>query len=82
MCKLELWTLLSSSKSLPKIEFFHIFSSWDDDPGTSTIERVRLSELDFPAITVCPEFASDKLATRTILNMSAETGKLVSCDTY
>ena len=46
-----------------------MFSSWDDDPSTSTIERVRLSELDFPAVTVCPEFASDKLAVRTILNM-------------
>ena len=49
-----------------------MFSSWDDDPSTSTIERVRLSELDFPAVTVCPEFASDKLAVRTILNMLAE----------
>ena len=47
----------------------NLLSSWDTDPATSTIERVALSELDFPAITVCPEFASDKLAVRTILNM-------------
>ena len=42
---------------------------WDDDPSTSTIERVGLGELEFPAITVCPEFASDGFAARTIFNM-------------
>lgn len=43
--------------------------SWDRDPSTSTIQRVKLSELDFPAITVCPDYATDSLATRIVLNM-------------
>ena len=48
---------------------FKVFlRGWDDDPATSTIERVKLSELDFPAITICPEFATDALATRNIYN--------------
>ena len=45
------------------------FRDWDNDPATSTIQRVKLAELDFPAITVCPEYATDNLAVRTILNM-------------
>ena len=44
------------------------FSDWEENPGISTIDRVKLSELEFPAITVCPEFATDSLATRTIFN--------------
>ena len=59
-----------------------MFSSWEDDPATSTIERVRLTELDFPAVTVCPEFASDKLAVRTILNMSAESALWETMQTF
>ena len=45
------------------------FSDWEENPGISTIDRVKLSELEFPAITVCPEFATDSLATREIFNM-------------
>ena len=46
-----------------------LLRSWDRDPSTSTIQRVKLSELDFPAITVCPDYATDSLATRIVLNM-------------
>ena len=46
-----------------------MFRSWDRDPSTSTIQRVKLSELDFPAITVCSDYATDSLATRIVLNM-------------
>ena len=49
--------------------FNRLLRSWDRDPATSTIQRVRLSELDFPAITVCPDYATDSLALRTVLNM-------------
>ena len=42
---------------------------WDEDPSTSTIDRVKLQELDFPAITVCPDWATDQFAIQTILNM-------------
>ena len=43
---------------------------WDLDPSTSTIARVKLQELDFPAITVCPDWATDQLAIQTVYNMS------------
>ena len=46
-------------------DIYQLFRSWDRDPATSTIQRVRLSELDFPAITVCPDYATDSLAYRT-----------------
>ncbi len=46
-----------------------LLRSWDRDPSTSTIQRVKLSELDFPAITVCPDYATDSLATRMVFNM-------------
>ena len=52
-----------------EIKLIIFVRSWDDDPSTSTIERVGLGELEFPAITVCPEFASDGFAARTIFNM-------------
>ena len=42
---------------------------WQDDPAISTIDRVKLSELDFPAITVCPDWATDELAVQTVYNM-------------
>ena len=41
---------------------------WDTDPSTSTIDRVKLQELDFPAITVCPDWATDQLAIQTVYN--------------
>ena len=44
-------------------------SDWDEDPSTSTIDRVKLEELEFPAITVCPDWATDQLAIQTIYNM-------------
>ena len=44
-------------------------SDWQDNPETSTIERVKLGELDFPAVTVCPDWATDTLAVQTIYNM-------------
>ena len=47
----------------------YISSGWQANPGTSTIERVKLSELDFPAVTVCPDWATDQLAIQTIYNM-------------
>ena len=43
---------------------------WDNDPSTSTIARVKLQELDFPAITVCPDWATDQLAIQTVYNKS------------
>lgn len=49
--------------------FNSLLRSWDRDPATSIIQRVKLSELDFPAITVCPDYATDSLASRTVLNM-------------
>ena len=51
---------------------------WHDNPETSSIERVDLQELDFPAITVCPEYATDAFAVRTILNMLVKK-HLVHC---
>ena len=30
---------------------------------------MKLSELDFPAVTVCPDWATDQLAVQTIYNM-------------
>ena len=45
------------------------FSDWDENPSTSTIDRVDLRELDFPAITVCPDWTTDQLAIQTIYNM-------------
>ena len=47
----------------------HCFRDWQEKPSISSIDRVKLNELEFPAITVCPEFASDSMATRSILNM-------------
>ena len=46
-----------------------LFSDWNENPESSSIERVDLQELDFPAITVCPEYATNHFAVRTILNM-------------
>ena len=46
-----------------------VCSGWQESPGTSTIERVRLTELDFPAVTVCPDWATDQLAIQTVFNM-------------
>ena len=43
---------------------------WDLDPSTSTIARVKLQELDFPAITVCPDWATDQLAIQSVYNKS------------
>ena len=31
--------------------------------------QVPLSELDFPAITVCPDWSTDTFATQTVYNM-------------
>ena len=45
------------------------FRDWDENPSTSTIDRVDLKELDFPAITVCPDWTTDQLAIQTIYNM-------------
>ena len=42
---------------------------WDEDPATSTIQRVSLAELQFPAVTVCPDHATPAHAVRTVLNM-------------
>ena len=42
---------------------------WDEDPATSTIQRVSLAELQFPAVTVCPDYATPAHAVRTVLNM-------------
>ena len=36
----------------------------------SSIERVKLSELEFPSVTVCPAFPTDSIATKTIYNRS------------
>ena len=46
-----------------------MFSDWEENPSISTIDRVKLSELDFPAITVCPDWATDELAIQTVYNM-------------
>ena len=48
---------------------FDALDDWENDPSTSTIERVDLTELDFPAVTVCPDWATDQLAVQTIYNM-------------
>ena len=45
------------------------YMDWDQNPSTSTIDRVDLRELDFPAITVCPDWTTDQLAVQTIYNM-------------
>ena len=60
----SVFSLLISTWVIPII----YSSDWEENPGISTIDRVKLSELEFPAITVCPEFATDSLATRTIFN--------------
>ena len=52
------------------------YSDWNKDPSISSIERVKLNELDFPAVTVCPDFATDKLATRSIYNMQVANFKI------
>ena len=44
------------------------FRDWDDNPGVSSIERVKLRELEFPSVTVCPAFPTDSIATKTIYN--------------
>ena len=49
--------------------YLNIFRDWNEDPSTSSIERVKLSDLDFPAVTICPDYATDKMATRSIYNM-------------
>ena len=46
-----------------------ILRDWEDNAVTSTIERVKLEELDFPAVTVCPDWATDQLAIQTVYNM-------------
>ena len=43
--------------------------SWDEDPSTSTIERVALENLEFPTITVCPVMSTQYTAARSIMNM-------------
>ena len=45
------------------------YMDWDQNPSTSTIDRVTLKELDFPAVTVCPDWATDQLAIQTVYNM-------------
>ena len=52
---------------LPCIFIWDIFCQ--TNPATSSIERVSLSELDFPAVTVCPDWATDQLAIQTVYNM-------------
>ena len=55
----------------PTYLFSLLFSrDWDDNPGVSNIERVKLSELEFPSVTVCPAFPTDSIATKTIYNRS------------
>ena len=54
------------------------FRDWREKPSISTIERVKLDELDFPAVTVCTDFATDTLATRTIYNMLEVDDKIES----
>ena len=46
-----------------------MFRDWSENPETTSIQRVDLSELDFPAITVCPDSSTNALAIRTIYNM-------------
>jgi len=42
---------------------------WESDSSLNTIDRVELSELDFPAVTICPDWPSDSLAIQTVYNM-------------
>ena len=44
-------------------------STWEKDPSSNTIDRVPLSELDFPAVTICPDWSSDSFAIQTVYNM-------------
>ena len=48
---------------------FSFLRDWEDNAVTSTIERVKLEGLDFPAVTVCPDWATDQLAIQTVYNM-------------
>ena len=48
---------------------FPFLRDWEENAVTSTIERVKLEELDFPAVTVCPDWATDQLAIQTVYNM-------------
>ena len=61
--------IMSCSVGYLSILIHEAYTDWDENPSTSTIDRVTLKELDFPAVTVCPDWATDQLAIQTVYNM-------------